>query len=433
MTAPDRKKAPGIAGFTDLSMPHFDRVILPNGVTIHWLDGCEEDVSRISLIWMAGYLDTPRLATLNVMEELFVEGCVGHTGVEVSDTLESCGAWFRASASGHSLCCSLKGINKTASTVLPLMRDMVAAPLFPETSLEAVVQKMAAAREVSLKRPSVQAALICREAVYGPGSSLSFHLTPDEIRNTTRSELLAVHRNLCLSAPPVIFLSGRIADSLLALVGDVFGNMEFITDNPEAIVRHAVSHEPLKQSVEVSKDMPRSLQTGVRIQIPTIDRRHPHFMALRIAVMALGGYFGSRLMSNVREDKGYTYGISASTVSTIEGSSVVISTECDNCYVRPLLAEVDNEINRLASETLPDEEMTAVRNVLLSSAANLLDSPFSISGYKEMLATTGQPDDTFAKNFREIMSVTPADVRDAARRYILEAPRVTALAGHQPG
>ena len=89
MTAPDRKKAPAIAGFTDLSMPHFDRVILPNGVTIHWLDGCEEDVSRISLIWMAGYLDTPRLATLNVMEELFVEGCVGLTGAEVSDTLES--------------------------------------------------------------------------------------------------------------------------------------------------------------------------------------------------------------------------------------------------------------------------------------------------------------------------------------------------------
>lgn len=433
MTAPDRKKAPAVTGFTDLRMPLFDETSLPNGVTVHWLDGCEEDVSRISLIWMAGYLDTPGLSTLNVMEEMFVEGCGGYTGAEVSDALESCGAWFRASASGHSLCCALKGINKTAATVLPLLRDMMASPLFPETSLESVVQKMAAAREVSLKRPSVQAALICREAVYGPGSPLSFNLTPEDIRNTMRSELLAVHRNLCLSAPPEIFLSGRITDSILALVGDVFGDMEFITGNPEAITRHTVSYEPLKQSVEVSKDMPRSLQTGVRIQIPTIDRRHPDFMALRIAAMALGGYFGSRLVSNVREDKGYTYGISASTVSTIEGTSVVISTECDNCYVRPLLTEIDNEIDRLASETLPDEEMTAVRNVLLSSAANLLDSPFSISGYREMLATTGQPDNTFAKNFGEIMSVTPADVRNAARRYILEAPRVTALAGHLPG
>ena len=112
--------------------------------------------------------------------------------------------------------------------------------------------------------------------------------------------------------------------------------------------------------------------------LPVIGRENPDFFALKLLCTILGGYFGSRLMSNIREEKGYTYGISSSIAAMRYGSYLTISTQTGTEFTRPLIDEVFAEIDRLRNEPVPTDEFITVQNYLRGDMARTLDSPFSI-------------------------------------------------------
>jgi predicted Zn-dependent peptidase len=235
-----------------------------------------------------------------------------------------------------------------------------------------------------------------------------------------------------LANVPTIFISGKVTEEVLSIAKSVFGSLEFSIDSLHSLHRIIDTPEPLTATNTVTKEMPESMQTAIRIQIPTIKREHPDFDTLRFAVIALGGYFGSRLMSNIREDKGYTYGITASLIPSLEGSNIIISCECDNKYCDAVITEINNEINRLATEPTPTEELLTVRSVLVSALANVLDSPFTISSFREMLTSLGLSDSSFNHQFNRAMTITPEEVMEISQKYIKEAPYIIARAGGQP-
>lgn len=111
----------------------------------------------------------------------------------------------------------------------------------------------------------------------------------------------------------------------------------------------------------------------------TITRQNPDYLKLRVLMTLFGGYFGSRLMSNIREEKGYTYGISAGIMFYPDSGLLGISTETDNEYVEPLIQEVYNEIDKLHREPVPMEELTMVRNYMLGEMCRSYESPFSLA------------------------------------------------------
>lgn len=110
--------------------------------------------------------------------------------------------------------------------------------------------------------------------------------------------------------------------------------------------------------------------------LPVIGRENPDFFALKLLCTILGGYFGSRLMSNIREEKGYTYGISSSIAAMRYGSYLTISTQTGTEFTRPLIDEVFAEIDRLRNEPVPTDEFITVQNYLRGDMARTLDSPF---------------------------------------------------------
>ena len=111
-------------------------------------------------------------------------------------------------------------------------------------------------------------------------------------------------------------------------------------------------------------------------------------------------------------------------------ASTVIACECDNRYSADVLLQIHKEIERLATEAVPEDELETVRNLCISELASVLESPLSIATYAEQAYTYGIPRDFFARKFRNIMALTSADVKQMARKYILDAAKVTALAGN---
>lgn len=428
----DRTTPPALSDFPQLTLPEFQEHTLANGVRMLVLDAGDEPVNRVTFLWPAGQLDVDSPAASGLMTNLLTEGCGGLDGKAVTDILESNGAWLKASATRHSTLLSLHSLNSTANIIFPLLGKIIAQSEFPSGALESWKMKCASEKETLMRKPSFQATLLARDTLYGKSHPLARAVMPADIRAVRREDVVTVHRGVMMANAPVIFLSGRIPEGLLSLASSVFGAIPFNTLSPGRISRKISVPPPFDNAKTVRKLLPASLQTGVRIQIPAIPRTHPDYEPLRFATVALGGYFGSRLMSNIREDKGYTYGITANLLPSLEGGDVVISCECDNRYAEATVNEILAEIHRLATEDIDTEELETVRNVLTSAMAGILDSPFSISAFRELSESFNLDGSIFARQFAAAQTVSPDTIKSMAKKYLLNTPAVIALAGGTP-
>lgn len=427
---PDRLSPPQITGFTNLSLPSFQVSRLSNGIELRTLDSGDEEICRVALMWPLGTLDSKSPEAVSLMMNLLAEGCEGLSGEEINGILEENGAWLKTTVALHSTLIVLQTLNHTADEVFPVLASIIESPTFPEESFISIRNKTASEKEVASRKPAYQATVLSRKEVYGDKHPMSRLVTSETILATTIDAVKEAYQNILRSTPPIVFISGHLTETLLETLTTSLGKIEF---NAQGRARRVISAPPLEENLLLKKEMPDSLQTGVRIHIPTIWPEHPDYEALRFATTALGGYFGSRLMSNIREDKGYTYGISALLNAIPEGASIIISCECDNAYAEAVLTEIEKEINRLASEPLEEEEMKIIKNVLISSMAGILDSPFYISGYTELMESNNLPLSLFSRQFREITQMTPQRVMQATAKYIRDARHVTVLAGGKPG
>ena len=152
--------------------------------------------------------------------------------------------------------------------------------------------------------------------------------------------------------------------------------------------------------------------------MPLVDRHHPDYPLLHVAAIALGGYFGSRLMMNLREDKGYTYGVNASLLGVHEGSWLRISFECSHEHVDAAIAQVRLELERLVSYPPRGEELERMRRSALVSHLETLASPLEIVAFYRNMLLSNLPVDYFEAKQNAILTVTPEDISRIAAKYL---------------
>ena len=160
-----------------------------------------------------------------------------------------------------------------------------------------------------------------------------------------------------------------------------------------------------------------------------MDRVHPDFLKARVMVTLFGGYFGSRLMSNIREDKGYTYGIGAGIVNCPGSGVLAITTEADNQYIDSIITEVYREMDKMCNDLAPQEELEMVRNYMLGDFCRSYEGPFSLSEAWIYTKTADLDDDFFVRQVDSIRSITAEEIRTLAQRYLCKENLIEVVAG----
>lgn len=421
----DREAVPAIREIPVRCMPPVERRSFSNGVELVSLDSGTQPVSRLTVRWPAGRLDVDERAAYNLLRPMLSEGTSKHSGAQIADIFETFGAWTTVDSQLHSTSFNIYMLNHTAGELLPLVAEIITDPSFPEDTLGALRRKFAAAVELEYKKPMTIAGMNSTAIFYGEHHPQNHYNTAEDYLAVERGRIVDMHRDIILGTTPIIYLSGKIDDALEAHVTDAFASVPFGNHNLRRIV---ASHRKPDGDYRHTS-MPESMQTAIRIDIPVIPGDHADFEKLRIAVFALGGYFTSRLMSNIREDKGYTYGIHAILQQTLEGSSCRISCEADNAYAQAVVSETRTEVERLASGPMSPEELGIVRNSMLGNIVAMFDSPFTMMDFQvnsDMFASQWADVERRMSAVREI---TPEDIMHVTRDYLLSAPWYVATAG----
>ena len=353
----DRTIQPRICEPEQLAVPSPECRVMKNGIPLYILNAGDNEVVRIDLLIEGGrWQQSQRLQAL-FTNRMLREGTRRYSAAAIAEKLDYYGAWLELSSSSEYAYITLYSLNKYLPETLDVFESIVKEPLFPEKELGVIIDS------------NIQQFLV----------------------NSSKVDFLA-HRTL-----------------INAVYGDTHPCGQLVQKEDYYLINPSV----------LQSFYDRYYHSGaVRMGMLSLDRRHPDYLKVRVLVTLFGGYFGSRLMSNIREDKGYTYGISAGIMPYPDSGLLVVNAETANEFVEPLIKEVYHEIDRLQNDLVPVEELAMVRNYMLGDMCRSYESAFSLADAWIFIHTSGLPDSYVRDAVEAVKTITPAEIRELASRYL---------------
>jgi predicted Zn-dependent peptidase len=411
----DRSVTPSLAKVERLNVLQPEKITLPNGIPVYVFTGLQQDVVKIECVFNAGkWFEESRLQA-SMTARLIKEGSKDYPSYKFNDMLDFYGASVKASAGPDTSYFQLFSLNKHLSQILPIVQDVVKGPLVEERDLEIVVQANREQLKVNLMKPDYLADKLFSETLYGNTHPYGYDLELEDYDNLNRDLLLSYHKSSYSASNCSIVISGNVDSKALKALEREFGGSDWFGDKARMHVHKELDS---KEKLVRYDAMEGSYQTAIRIGKKLFNKATPDYQEFSVVNTILGGYFGSRLMSNIREDKGFTYGIHSGLSSMRHGGHLVISTEVGVEVRQAAIDEIYAEMVRLQQEPVPSEELDLVRNYMLGRLQNSLDGPFKVAAMYKGLFTYDLDIDYIYTLVDVINTITPARIQELANRYL---------------
>lgn len=422
---PDRTTPPPVRPFGQLSVPADTVEVLDNGLTLHRYSGGDQPVCRLSVQMQGGSAELGD-AVGRLLATQFTEGTSSRSAEEIAEAIDYNGARINCRSQQHFTSVDLSVLSNRASDMLPVLTDMIANPVFPSDRLDVAAQTAVANLQTSRMDTSVLADEALMPLIAGAGHSLARRLEEKDFEQVSPADLAAAHRRILVPSATHTYLSGSFDNDTLDTVRRALASL------PERGPVFDIDLSPLSPAsagTRANVDFPASYQSAVSIAIPAPERNNPDYVPLRLTVIALGGYFGSRLMTNIREEKGLTYGIHAALIGMLNGSYANICAKCDKRFTDTVIAEISAELRRLVTDPPQGRELERMRLFATTSLAEILDTPSGVMGYYAARRLVGAPENYFETQLEAIKALTPETIATMAERYLQPEKAITVVAG----
>ena len=422
----DRTIQPEIQPLKNFHIQTPVRTTLPNGIPLAVINAGEQEVVRMDVLFSGGRWQQSQKLQALFTNRMLREGTTKYTAATIAEKLDYYGSWLELSSSSEYAYITVYSLNKYLAKTLEVVESMIKEPLFPQKELQTILDTNIQQYLVNTSKVDFLAHRSLLKSLYGEQHPCGKIVMEEDYHTITPEVLREFYERYYHSGNCSIFLSGKVTDDIISRVTDIFGIPfgQYQLQMPKLSFPFAAI--PEKRIFTERED---AMQSAVKMGCTTITREHPDYPKLRVLMTLFGGYFGSRLMSNIREDKGYTYGISAGVVFYPDSGLLIVSTETDNEYVEPLIQEVYHEIDRLHQDPVSAEELRMVRNYMLGEMCRSYESPFSLSDASIFLATSRLKDDYFARSLQAVNEITPAEIQDLAQRYLCKETLKEVIAG----
>ncbi len=252
---------------------------------------------------------------------------------------------------------------------------------------------------------------------------------PHDYDKIDRENLKNFHALRLGSYGTTIVLSGKVNDEHINLIEKHFGNSTWGSTSINEIQEIEIGY-PSSGQFYVSK--PNAAQSAIKVGRELFKRSHPDYPDMMVVNTILGGYFGSRLMKNIREEKGYTYGIGSYLATLRDSGFFLIATEVGSDYTKQTLTEIRLEIERLRTEPVSDDELTLVRSYLMGDVLRSFNGPFAVSDNIISLLNFNQLDyDFYQRVIHSIKTITPSRIKELSNKWLDSKTLVECVAGSE--
>lgn len=410
----NRSIRPKLNSFSDLTLQFPKAIQLTNGISCYIINGGEDEMIRISIYMKGGCMMESKPSQALLTSLMLLEGNTSMSSSQIAEAFDFYGARKSADSYDYHSEIVLTSLTSNFNETLKILANCIINPTFPQNELNTLKRRLAGNIQILQQRVKYIAGCEMKRQYYGETSPLGQQIYPETIMSITQDDLITFHHNNFNPSNCIITVAGMISDNVLKIIDNVFGQW-YSSDITKTNCQH--NSKPSQQMLTII-DKPDAIQSAIRMRIKVVTRTHPDYIPLRILIMTLGGYFGSRLMSNIREDKGYTYGIHASLLGTIDDGCIDISCECATQHTWNIINEVKNEIEKLKNELIPEDELETVKQHMFSSLAKTHDTPYNIAGYVSSTILFGVYNEYHNDHLKCLSTINSFTLRKIARKYL---------------
>ncbi len=412
----DRKKSPKIVDAVDfnLTLRPYEKYTLRNGVELYTINAGAEEVMMLEWVFFAGNNQEEQNLVAATTNFLLRNGTSKRTAFEINEHFEYFGSYLNRSCFNETSTISLHCLSKHIEELLPVVRELITDSVMPVDELAIYKQNMKQRLKVSLKKSDFVAGRLIDVALYGKDHPYGKFSSAEEFDALQREQLLEFYKKYYLQGKWILFAAGKLPANLDKLLDNYFGD---IPNNNIETKQPALVHSAPQKS-RITND-PEGVQGSVRIARPFPNRHHPDFLKAQVLNALFGGFFGSRLMSNIREDKGYTYGIHSYLHNHIQHSAWMISTEAGKDVCEATISEVYKEMKDLREKLVDDEELLLVRNYMMGGILGDLDGPFQLIARWKNIILNGLTGQYFYDSINTIKTVQAKELQELANKYLV--------------
>jgi zinc protease len=308
-----------------------------------------------------------------------------------------------------------------------LIMDVLQNPIFPEEEYNLLKKRNQQNLKVQRQKNSYLATHSFTKLVYGDTHPYVYGLDEHSLDRISREEIMTFYKSRYSTQQLEVFACGAIDDEMEKLLEKEIETLKLpgAPSEPSAIVKAATLQEDFVT-------MPDSLQSSIRIgtEFPLIN--HPDYHRLVVLNEILGGYFGSRLMRNIREDKGYTYGIYSAISPKEQDSLFFIGTDVNYQVTDKTIEEIKKEVSTLQTEVVPEEELHTVKSYMLGKFLNDIATIFEQCDRYKRIVLQKLPYEHYNNYISTIRGVTAEELQELANKYLVIDSFKTAIAGKRP-
>ncbi len=417
----NRTIAPPIKNAVDfnLKLKPYEKFILDNGVEVYTISGGEEAVMQLEMVFAAGNSYETQNIVAAATNHLLKNGTTTKTAFEFNEHFEFYGSFLNRTCGNETAAISLHTLSKNLSILLPEIAEMLTNATFPEDELNIFKQNSKQKLSVNLQKCDFVANRLIDAKLYGENHPYGKYTHMEDFDALTRNQLVAFYNQFYVNGRCIIFAAGKLPADFIPQLNRYFGTLSFTAFKPAKVVQQVAPIEPvLHRQSEIINDE-KGVQGAIRLARNFPNRHHPDFQKMGVLNNLFGGFFGSRLMANIREDKGYTYGIHSYFQNHIEQTCWMVSTEAGRDVCAATIKETYYEMALLREELVDEEELLLVKNFMIGSILGDLDGPFQIIGRWKNYILNGTDDSYFYSAINNIKTVTAEELQALANRYLL--------------
>ncbi len=409
-------------------IPH--KYQMKNGCEVSYFPDSHINLLKLDFIFEAGSALQEKKFQATTAIQLIADGTKKFSAQQIAEFLDFRGIITEKNSDCFSATLTVYTLERYVAELLPMLKEIIDGACYPQNEFDIHIAKRRHQLLTNFQKTSYVARNIFYEKLYGSDHPLGSYGRPEDLELLTVEDVRSFHDRYLTSAHAEFVLSGLVTEQTLKIFDDVFGNEVHIQTAKTQISAH-FSSVGETVSIPVPNAVQNTLRVGRILPYEWHDIEYAQFMVLSTVV---GGYFGSRLMSNLREDKGYTYGINALT-QIFRGNIVFYAiSDVAADKAEPAMNEILHEFERLTEELIPEEELELVRNCMVGDFMRSIDGIFERGERFCQMYSSGVTE-KFTDNYLAVLSkdspyfATAEQLREIARKVLHPEKMVKISAG----
>ena len=392
-------------------VPHTTLHTCANGTRLYTLHNSKQGVIRVSFIFRAGtsWQSVPfsASATINTLSE----GTEQFSALEIAERLDFVGSYFDANIDRDWAVLTYCSLSKFARETFEIAEQVVLHPTFPEREIGVYCTKRKEQLIVQRSKPDHLSRELFGKSIFGADHPYGVTSPAEAYDALTREDIEHFYRTHYTAENCFAVLCGDITEEHIAHTKAILEQL------PHGSLDQRTIPTPIS-TPRAELKVEGAVQSCLKIGRTLFPRTHPDFVPMQVVSTALGGYFGSRLMQNLRERHGYTYGAYAAMINLDRSGYFVMSADVASEYTSAATKEMLKEVESFCSEPMRDRELQMVKNIIFGDVMRIFDGPFGVADVTIENIQNGTDNGYTERFLQQVASITAEQLQEVATKYL---------------